>query len=150
MKTETLLIIALILCSTAAAETKDQHPYTIHVIVWDEGAFRDANTSVTFTYNEQTETLHTAKDGSVSFSLLNFKNVPSGAFVNVSCRHGYKAVPVNHHNGEVGVTFNEPSEDIAIEAFAAMGFAAVAAGGGIYYLKKTKKEEPEEEGEPDA
>jgi LPXTG-motif cell wall-anchored protein len=51
---------------------------------------------------------------------------------------------VNYAYGATGVTYNEPSESIAIEAFAALGFAATAIGGGIYYLTRKKKKDDDE------
>jgi LPXTG-motif cell wall-anchored protein len=121
----------------------DLRPHTIHAIVWDANGNADENIAVIFSYREQSETLYTADDGSVSFSLLNFDDVPNGAYINVSCKHGAKNVPVNYAQGATGVTYNEPSEDDAITAFAALGFIAVAAGGGIYYLTRRKKDEDE-------
>lgn len=139
MKIIYILITAILFCSIATATMEDLHPYTISAIVWDADGNRDVGTAVTFAYMRQSETLHSAADGSVSFSLLNFDDVPDGACINVSTTHGAKDVYVDYLDGERGVTFNEPSEAIAIEAFAAMGFLAVAAGGGIYYLKRKKK-----------
>lgn len=143
MKLITTLLIVLLFCSIATSSMVDLQPYTISVVIWDTNGNQDVDVAVTFAYEGQLETLYTADDGSVSFSLLNFDNVHDGAYINVSCKHGVKDVPVNYEYGATGVTFNEPSEDDAIAAFAALGFIAVAAGGGIYYLTKRKKDEVE-------
>ena len=66
-----------------------------------------------------------------------------GAHINVSCKYGAKDTPVNYEYGATGVTFNEPSEEAAMEAWAALGFAATAIGGGVYYLARKKKQESE-------
>lgn len=164
MKIIYVLVVALLLCGTATAawvatdvaETRrsegppagscystsmeDLRPYTISVIVWGGDGNRAVNTAVTFAYGGQSETLYSAEDGSVSFSLLNFDDVPNGAYIDVSSKYGAKSVPVDYVYGATGVTFNEPSEEAAIEAWAALGFVAVAAGGGIYYLTRKKKD----------
>lgn len=140
MKPIHTLIIALLLCGTATASMGDPQPYTISVIVWDTDGIRGENIAVTFTFDEQSMTLYTAEDGSVSFSLLNFDNVHDGDYITISSKHGAKDVQIDYASGEIGVTFNEPSEDAAITAFAAIGFIAVAAGGGIYYLTRRKKD----------
>ena len=41
-------------------------------------------------------------------------------------------------NWGIGITFNEPDEITAIEAFAALGFTAIAIGGGRYILRRKK------------
>lgn len=143
MKPIHTIIVALLICGIATASMEDLRPYTISVIVWNADGNRDENTAVTFAYMGQSDTLYTADDGSVSFSLLNFDDVSDGAYINVSSKYGAKDVPVNYECGATGVTFNEPSEDDAIAAFAAMGFIAVAAGGGIYYLTRKKKDSDE-------
>lgn len=140
MKLIHTLIVALLLCGIATASMEDLQPYTISVIVWDTDGNKDENTAVTFSYGGQSDTLYTADDGSVSFSLLNFDDVPDGAYINVSSKCGAKDVPVDYEYGATGVTFNEPSQDAAIAAFAALGFITVAAGGGIYFLTRKKKD----------
>lgn len=138
-----LLLAALLLCSVASALMEDVQPYTIRVIVWGVDGNREANIPVTFTYAGQSEMLYSAEDGTMSFSLLNFGDVPGGVHINVSCKYGAKEVPVNYEYGATGVIFNEPSEEEAIAAWAAMGFAATAIGGGVYYLARKKKNEDE-------
>lgn len=139
MKLIHTLIVALLLCGIATASMNDIRPYTISVIVWDTDGNVDENTAITFAYMGQSDTLYTAEDGSVSFSLLNFDDVPDGAQINVSSKYGAKDVPADYEYGATGVTFNEPDESTAIAAFAALGFIAVAAGGGIYFLTRKKK-----------
>jgi hypothetical protein len=133
------ILTLLLLCGIATASMEDLQPYTISVIVWDADGSRDENVAVTFAYTGQSDTLYTADDGSVSFSLLNFDDVPDGAYINVSSKYEAKDVSVDYEYGATGVTFNEPSQDAAIAAFAALGFIAVAAGGGIYFLTRKKK-----------
>lgn len=136
MKSTHLILAALLLCSVAAA-MEDMRPYTIRVIMWDMDGNREANVPVTFAYAEQSETRYSAEDGTLSF------NVQDGAHINVSCKYGAKDAPMNYEYGATGVTFNEPSEDAAIAAWAALGFAATAIGGGVYYLTRKKKKEDE-------
>ena len=141
MKPIHLLIAALLLCSIATAAMESIQPYTIRVIVWDVDGNREADVSVTFTRGGHSETLYSAEDGTMSFSLLNFDDVQDGAHINISCKYGVQSAPVNYEYGATGVTFNEPSEADAIAAWAALGFAVTAVGGGIYYLTRKKKED---------
>lgn len=144
MKLIYILISALILCNIATASMEDLQPYTIRVIVWDTDDNRESDVPVTFAYAGQSETLYSAEDGTLSFSLLNFNDVHDGAHINVSCKHGAKDVLVNYTIGATGVTYNEPSEEMSITAFMAMGFATVISlGGGIYYLIRGKKKKDE-------
>ena len=144
MKLICILLAVSLFCGIAAASMEELRPYTIRVIVWDTNDTREADVPVTFAYDGQSKTLYSAEDGTLSFSLLNFGDVPDGAHINVSCKHGSSDVPVNYAYGATGVTYNEPSESIAIEAFAALGFAATAIGGGIYYLTRKKKKDDDE------
>lgn len=141
MKLIHTIIATMFLCGIATAAMDNLHPYTISVIVWDTDGSREVDTAVTFAYMGQSDTLYTADDGSVSFSLLNFDDVPDGAHINVSSKHGAKSVQVDYLGGERGVTFNEPSSAVAIAAFAAMGFTAIAVFGkkGIYWLRRKIK-----------
>ena len=143
MKLIHLLVSALFFCSIAAAAMEDLQPHTIVVIVWDLDGNMSVGTAVTFAYGSQSETLCTAEDGSMAFSLLNFDGVYDGAHINVSTMYGAKSVPVNYDYGMTGVTFNEPSEEAAIEAWTALGFIVVAAGGGVYLLRKKKNMDQE-------
>lgn len=136
MKIIYILIVALLLCGVATASMEDMRPYTIHAIVWDVDGNVANNAAVVFSYAGQTDTRYTANDGSVSFSLINFDEVHNGAYINVSCKYGAKDVPVNYEYGATGVTFNEPSESIAISLLAAAGFIVTAVSGGIYWLRK--------------
>ena len=145
MKLIYALTIALLLCGMVTASMEELRPYTIRVIIWDLNGTTEAGVAVTFAYGGQSETLYSAEDGTLCFSLLNFDDVQDGAQINVSCKYGAKMAPVNYEYGATGVTFNEPSSAAAIAAFAAMGFAATAIGGGLYYLKRKKKETDEEE-----
>jgi len=138
MKQIHILIAALLLCSIASASMEDLRPYSIVIIAWDTDGSRAVNMPVTFTYVWQSDILYTADDGSVVFSLLNFRDVPDGAYINVSCKYGVQCVQVDYAAGEKGATFNEPSEEIAIEAFAALGFVVIALGGGRYLLRRKK------------
>jgi hypothetical protein len=119
---------------------EDTQPYGIQVIVWDTDGNREADVAVTFAYGGMTKTLYTAVDGTTSFGTHNFGEVPDGAEINVSCKHGVTEEAVNYEYGATGVTFNEPSSAVAIAAFAAMGFAAILVLGrkGIYWLRKLK------------
>lgn len=139
MKPIHILIAALLLCSIATASMEDLRPYTIRVIVWDADGNREADVPVTFAYSGMSETLYSAKDGTLSFSLLNFDDMHDGSQINVSCKYGAKSAPVNYEYGATGVTFNEASEDSAMTAWAALGFAATAIGGGVYYLTRKKR-----------
>lgn len=141
MKLIHILLAALLFCSVAAASMEELRPYTIRVVVWDTDGNREADVPVTFAYQGQSETLYSAEDGTLSFSLLNFDDVRDGAEINVSCKYGAKDAPVNYNIGATGVTFNEPSSAAAIAAFAAMGFVAVLVAGrkGIYWLRKKIK-----------
>lgn len=136
MKLIYLLLVATMLCGVTTASI---NPYSISVIVWDENGNMEPGVAVTFAYNTEEYVLYSADDGSVSFSTLNFDDVRDGANITVSSKYGAKDVPVQYSLGAVGVTFNEPSEDAAVAAFAALGFIATAIGGGIYYLKRKKK-----------
>ena len=157
MKIIYILISSLLLCSIAAASMEELHPYTIRVIVWDADGNRESDVPVTFAYEGQSDMLYSAEDGTLSFSLLNFDDVHDGAHINVSCVYETKNAPVQYvinetiidpdsgnttivrrPNGYTGVTFNEPSTDIAIAAWAMMGFIATAIGGGIYLLRRRK------------
>jgi len=139
MKQIHILIAALLLCSIASASMEDLRPYSLVIIAWDMDGSRAVNVPVMFTYEGQSDTLYTADDGSVVFSLLNFDDVPDGAYINVSCKYGVQNVQVDYDIGVTGVTFNEPSEEIAIEAFAVLGFIATAIGGGVYLLRRKKQ-----------
>jgi len=143
MKLIHILLAALLLCSVAMASMEELRPYTIRVVVWDTDGNREADVPVTFAYEGQSETLYSAEDGTLSFSLLNFDDVHDGAEINVSCKYGAKDAPVDYSIGATGVTFNEPSSVTAIAAFAAMGFVAVLVAGrkGIYWLRKKIKGE---------
>jgi len=141
MKLIYALTIALLLCGIVDASMEELKPYTLRVIVWDTNGSPEADVAVTFAYGGQSETLYSAEDGTLCFSLLNFDDVHDGTQINVSCKHGAKLAPVNHEYGATGVTFNEPDQATAIGAFAAMGFAATAIGGGLYYLRRKKKGE---------
>ena len=138
MKQIHILIAALLLCSIATASMNDLRPYSIVIIVWSTDGSRAVDMPVTFTYEGQSDTLYTADDGSVVFSLLNFEDVPDGAYINVSCMYGVQSIRVDYEAGLIGATFNEPSEEIAIEAFAALGFVVIAIGGGRYLLRRKK------------
>ena len=114
--------------------------------MWDTDGNREADVAVTFAYGGMIKTLYTAEDGTTSFGTHNFGEVPDGAYINVSCKHGAKDVPVNYAIGAAGMTYNEPSEETSIAAFMAMGFAAVISlGGGIYYLIRGKKKKEGDE-----
>lgn len=143
MKPIHIILAALLLCSIATASMEDLQPYTVRVIVWDADGNREADVPVTFAYAGQSQTLYSAEDGTLCFSLLNFDDVQDGAQINVSCKYGAKDAPVNYEYGATGVTFNEPSEAATIAAWAALGFAATAIGGGVYYLTRKKKQESE-------
>jgi len=136
MKLIYILLAALLLCSIAAASVEELRPYTIRVVVWDTDGNREAGVPVTFVYKGQSETLYSAEDGTLAFSLLNFNNVRDGSEINVSCKYGAKNAPVNYEYGATGVTFNEPSEDVAVATWAAIGFIATALGGGLYLLRR--------------
>ena len=134
-----ILLAALLLCSIATASMRELNPYTIRVIVWDTDGNRESDVAVTFTHDGQEDTLYTASDGTVAFSTLNFGDVPDGAYINVSCKYGTKLTPIDYSIGATGVTFNEPSKDTAIAAFAALGFLATVIGGGLYWLRRKKE-----------
>jgi len=136
MKLIHILLAALLFCSVAAASMEELRPYTIRVVVWDTDGNREADVPVTFAYQGQSETLYSAEDGTLAFSLLNFNNVHDGSEINVSCKYGAKNAPVNYEYGATGVTFNEPSEDVAVATWAAIGFIATALGGGLYLLRR--------------
>jgi len=139
MKQIHILIAALLLCSVAAASMEDIRPYSLVIIAWDEDGSRAVDMPVTFTYGSQSDTLYTADDGSVVFSLLNFDDVSDGDYIDISCTYGVQRVQVDYEAGEKGATFNEPSEKIAMDAFAAMGVVVVVALGGGRYLLRRKK-----------
>jgi len=156
MKTIILLISLVLLCGTATATTidDDQH-YIIAVIVWDNvTGEQEAGIPVTF---GGVHTLYTAIDGSVVYDIANLENIRHGDYVPVSCKYGTKLAPIiictyqpayNKTsrqrewgfvaNWGTGITFNEPDELTAIEAFAALGFTAIAIGAGSYILRKKK------------
>lgn len=141
MKILYLFISIFLLCGGVIAMA-DYNPYSIRVVVWDENGNRATEVPVVFTYEEQEKTHITASDGTVAFSLMNFKNVPNGTYINVSCKYGTQQVPVIYSRGTIGTTFNEPSEDVAISAFYVMGFIAIPTTiAGIYWLVRRKKVE---------
>jgi len=93
----------------------------------------------------------------VVFEVANFDSVKNNRVITVVCKYGMKNAPVVYYTNEsvwnatnqsydvcqvynwgTGITFNEPDEITAIEAFAAMGFAAIALGGGRYLLRRKK------------
>ena len=132
-----IIIALLILCGIASAGFQ---PYDIFAVVWNnETGALEPGVDVTFAYNNQSFTLTTAEDGSVDFATQNFNGeLPDGAKVNVSCKYGTKQAQINCGDAGFGVTFNEPSENAAIETFAAMGLIATALGGGLYLLRRKK------------
>lgn len=136
MKLIYILIVAILFCGIATASMENLNPHTIFVIVWDDEGNLDSNVAVTFTYMDQTDTLYTANDGSVSFSLLNFEGVSDGALIKISTKYETKEIVIDHSRGITGITFNEPSQSIAVGIFAMMGFIATAIAGGIYKLKR--------------
>lgn len=145
MKTIIFIVALVLLCETANAVTidEDQH-YIIAAIVWDNetGEF-EADVPVTFMYHpyfaDECFTLKTAEDGSVVFDVANMpRGVRNNSVIMVSCKYGIKNAPVIYGNWGTGITFNEPDEITAIEAFAAMGFVAIAIGGGRYLLRRGK------------
>lgn len=155
-----ILIIAalLLLCGTAVAQPIDDvEHYMIVVLVWDnETGEVESGVPVTF---GGVHTLYSESDGSIVFDTANLNNIEHGQNVEVSCKYGSKQVPIiiytyeqiynetsrryeTHRVREWGmvVTFNEPSEEIVIEALVAMGLAVSAAlGGGIYLVRRKKR-----------
>ena len=144
MKLIYILLILLIFCGTTTATMDELDPYTIRIIVWDIDGNFENNVPITFVYNEQSEKLYTAEDGTLSFSTLNFQNIEDGSYINVSCKYGTKEAPINYKYGITGVTFNEPDEATSIAMWAAMGFGVISLGGGIYYLIRKPKEDEDD------
>ena len=163
MKTILVLISLLLMCGTAnAMPINDNQHYIIAVIVWDNvTGLPEAGVPVTFQYvpHEMSNkfTFETAEDGSVVFDVANFDSVKNNRVITVVCKYGTKNAPVVYYTNEsvwnatnqsydvcqvynwgTGITFNEPDEVTAIEAFAALGFAAIALGGGRYLLRRKK------------
>lgn len=137
MKTIIFLIVMIFVCGTANATLIDEESHhIIVVIVWDDvTGLPEENVSVLF---GGIHTLYTETDGSVIFDTANLENVDDGSPVSVSCKYGIKNAPIIFRNGYIGLTFNEPDKITAIEAFAALGFTAIAIGGGSYLLRKRK------------
>ena len=129
-----ILLLLLVWCGVASAISveEDQH-YIVVVVVWDNvtGSL-EMGVPVTF---GGLHTLYTSDDGSVVYDTANLGDVMQ---VSVSCKYGIKNVRVVRDAYGTGVTFNEPDEITAIEAFAALGFAAIALGGGRYMLRRKK------------
>jgi len=137
MKTIIILITLLLTCGIANATPidEDQH-YIIAAIVWDNvTGLPESDVPVTF---GGIHTLYTGADGSVVYDTANLDNIEDGSYVSVSCKYGIKNAPVIYGNWGTGITFNEPDENTAIEAFAALGFFAIALGGGRYLLRRRK------------
>jgi len=141
------ILLLILMCGIASAQ-----PHIIYAVVWDEQGNLEPGVPVTFAYNDQSFTLKTASDGSAVFATQNFYGkLQNGAKVSVSCKYGTKRVPIKYKTFDwktfryvnvagTGVTFNEPSEKIAIEYYAAAGFAVVIAlGGGRYLLRRRKQ-----------
>ena len=133
-----IIIALLILCGIASAGFQ---PYDIFVIVWNnETGQPETGVDVAFSYNNQSFTLTTVEDGSVVFATQNFRGeLPDGSLINVTCKYGTKQAQVNRGDAGFGVTFNEPSEETAVEAFAMAGFIAIAVGAGLYRLRRKRK-----------
>jgi len=133
-----IIIALLILCGIASAGFQ---PYDIFAVVWNnETGQPEPGVDVAFSYNNQSFVLTTADDGSVVFATQNFRGeLPDGSLINVTCKYGTKQAQVHRGDAGFGVTFNEPSEEIAVEAFAMAGFIAIAVGAGLYRLRRKRK-----------
>jgi len=133
-----IIIALLILCGIASAGFQ---PYDIFVIVWNnETGQPESGVDVAFSYNNQSFMLTTVDDGSVVFATQNFcGELPDGSLINVSCKYGTKQAQVHCGDAGFGVTFNEPSEETTVEAFAMAGFIAIAIGAGLYRLRRKRK-----------
>jgi hypothetical protein len=120
-------------------EVEDPLHFIIVVLVWDNNSMPEGGVSVTFANHY---TYQTDKDGSVCFDTANLaidrQPIAHGDGVSVSCKYGANLAIVSYNNGYTGITFNEPDIITAIEAFAALGFMAIAIGGGRYLLRKRK------------
>lgn len=158
MKQILILLTLLLLSVTATAQSiNGAEHYMIVVLVWgNETGELEAGVPVVF---GGIHTLYSESDGSIVYDTANLDNIKHGQNVEVSCKYGSKQVPIilytdeqiynetsqryeTHRVREWGtaVTFNEPSEEIAIEALAAIGLAVSAAlGSGIYLLRRKKR-----------
>lgn len=149
----TLLLLILLCGVAAAAPDQDITLYHVYGVVWDPSGNRAAGTSITLVFEDQTQTIITASDGSFVFPTMNFDGTEDGDMLTVSCEHGIKTVEINYghtymtvtglktiRQHGIGVTFNEPSQSEAIMAFFALGLIAIPIGNGIYRIFKRKKE----------
>jgi hypothetical protein len=132
--------ILFLLCGIAAAT----QPLIIAPLVWDVDGNPEAGVKITYTFEDQSFEQITAQDGSCVFDCQNLNNATEGDKITVSCKYGAKTATVNHQYFGQGVTFNEPSQDAAIAAYAAAGFIATAIGGGLYWLRRKKAKDSEE------
>jgi len=132
-----IIIALLILCGIASAGFQ---PYDIFVVVWNnETGQPESGVDVTFSYNNQSFVLTTVEDGSGVFATQNFRGeLLDGTLINVTCKYGTKQAQVHRGDAGFGVTFNEPSEEIAVEAFAMAGFIAIVIGAGLYRLRRKR------------
>jgi hypothetical protein len=133
-------IILFLLCGIAAAT----QPFIIAPLVWDADGNLEAGVTITYTFKDQSSEQITATDGSCVFDCQNFENATEGDKITVSCKYGTKTATVDYNKFGQGVTFNEPSQDAAIAAYAAAGFIATAIGGGLYWLRRKKAKDSEE------
>ena len=132
-----IIIALLILCGIASAGFQ---PYDIFVVVWNnETGQPESGVDVTYSYNNQSFVLTTVEDGSGVFATQNFRGeLLDGTLINVTCKYGTKQAQVHRGDAGFGVTFNEPSEEIAVEAFAMAGFIAIVIGAGLYRLRRKR------------
>lgn len=130
-------IVLFILCGMAAAT----QPFVIAPLVWDADGNLEAGVTITYTFEDQSFEQITEADGSCVFDCQNFENATKGDKITVSCKYGTKTATVNYQYFGQGVTFNEPSQDAAIAAYAAAGLIATVIIGrvGLYWLRRKKE-----------
>jgi hypothetical protein len=141
----------------AAPPPLDDDHYMIVVLVWDnETGELEAGVPVTFAGSH---TLYSESDGSVVYDTANLDNIEHGQSVEVCCEYGSEQAPIILYTDEqiynetsqqhettrvrewgTTVTFNAPSEEVAIATLAKMGLAvSVVLGGGIYLIRRKKR-----------
>lgn len=135
------IIVLLLLCSTISPynnlNDKLKH-HMIVVVVWDEDGNPESNVDVIFEYKQNEIISKTSEDGSVIFNIQNFGNIEEEN-ITVSCKYGIEKIQILYNDLDTGITFNEPSEEEAINYYWKLGFIAIPIGGGLYLLKRRRK-----------
>lgn len=133
------IIVILLLCSVISAYSPDElKHHMIVVIVWNEDGKPESDIDVIFKYDQNEYIFKTEKDGSIIFNTQNFGNI-EGENVTISCKYGIEKVQILYNNLDIGITFNEPSDEEAINYYWELGFVAIPIGGGLYLLKRRRK-----------